>query len=488
MNNTPKTISIVDAMSSGIPNVQIKTEGGSIVNTGITYEELDNIDKANSKVEENTGFSNSPLINYTRISPNSNVPRNHKIDTITIHTMAGNLSVESCGELFSKSERQASSNYGIDSSGKIALYIEEKNRSWCSSNKDNDHRAVTIEVASINTTDFACSEAAWNSLIALCVDICKRNGIKKLLWKADKTLVGKVEQQNMTVHRWFAAKACPGDYLYSHMGKIADEVNNILNGVTSQTPVVSVPETENEEAAMYQFLKSKGISNFFIFGLMGNLWAESGIRANNLQNSYEAKLGSDEVYTAKVDDRSYSAESFINDKAGYGYAQWTFWSRKEKLYQYMELRHCSIADPEMQRDFLWEELNTTYKGMVASLKSATSLKAATDIVLTQFEKPADQSDTVKAKRLSYAQALFDKYAGSDNGNTATNSLPYQVRVLDDCLNIRSGAGTSYAKTGKQITDHGVYTIIEEAWVGNTLWGKLKSGAGWICLTKYTQKI
>lgn len=485
MSNTSKTVSIVDS-NNGLPNIQLKTEGGSIVNTGLTWEDLDNIDKANAKPEEKPKFSNSPLICYTRISPNSNVPRNHDIDTITIHTMAGNLSVETCGELFAQSSRQASSNYGIDNDGRIALYVEEKNRTWCSSNKANDHRAVTIEVASINTTDFACSEAAWNSLLNLCADICKRNNIKKLLWKADKSLIGKVEEQNMTVHRWFANKTCPGEYLYSRMGLIASTVNSILDG-SYKAPIETVPETENEEAGMYNFLKSKGINNFFIFGLMGNLWAESGIRANNLQNSYEAKLGSDIVYTANVDKGIYSSDSFIHDKAGYGYAQWTFWSRKEQLWKFKESRKCSIADPAMQRDFLWQELTTIYKGMVAQLNAAKSLKEATDIVLTQFEKPANQSDAVKAKRLSYAEALYNKYA-TNNDNTSASKLPYQVRVIDDCLNIRKGPGTSYEKTGKQITDHGVYTIINEVWVGNTLWGELKSGAGWICLTKYTQKI
>lgn len=144
--------------------------------------------------------------------------------------MAGDLSVESCGNLFAKSSRQASSNYGIGSDGRIAMYVEEKDRSWCSSNKSNDHRAITIEVANDGgaETGWHISDKAYNALIALLVDICKRNDIEKLLWKADKSLIGKVDKQNMTVHRWFAAKACPGDYLYNLHGQIAKEVNEIL--------------------------------------------------------------------------------------------------------------------------------------------------------------------------------------------------------------------------------------------------------------------
>lgn len=186
-------------------------------------------------------MSNSSLVSYTRISPNKTTPRNHKIDTITIHCMAGDLSVESCGNLFAKSSRQASSNYGIGSDGRIAMYVEEKDRSWCSSNKSNDHRAITIEVANDGgaETGWHISDKAYNALIALLVDICKRNDIKKLLWKADKSLIGKVDKQNMTVHRWFAAKACPGDYLYNLHGQIAKEVNEILGVIEKPKAEVS---------------------------------------------------------------------------------------------------------------------------------------------------------------------------------------------------------------------------------------------------------
>lgn len=182
-------------------------------------------------------MSNSTLATYTRISPNKTSPRNHKIDTITIHCMAGNLTVERCGEGFAKRTRMASSNYGIGSDGRIGLYVEEKDRSWCSSNKANDMRAVTIEVANDGgaATGWHVSEAAMTSLIALVTDICRRNGIKQLLWKGDKKLIGQVDKQNMTVHRWFKNKACPGDYLYGKHAYIAAEVNKRL-GVTEAQP------------------------------------------------------------------------------------------------------------------------------------------------------------------------------------------------------------------------------------------------------------
>lgn len=171
-------------------------------------------------------MSNSPLVSYTKRSPNHSGKRTHAIDTISVHCMAGNLSVESCGALFAKSSREASSNYGIGSDGRIALYVDEANRSWCTSSRSNDQRAITIEVANTVAADpWPISDAAYNALINLLVDICQRNGIKKLLWEGNKNLIGQVGRQNMSVHRWFAAKACPGDWLYEHHGQIAEEVN-----------------------------------------------------------------------------------------------------------------------------------------------------------------------------------------------------------------------------------------------------------------------
>ena len=176
-------------------------------------------------------MSNSTLISYTKLSPNHSGKRTKKIDTITIHCMAGQLSVESCGALFAKSSKGASSNYGIGPDGRIALYVDESNRSWCTSSNANDQRAVTIEVASDATHPYAVRDKAYDALLDLVTDICKRNGIKKLAWSTNKnTRVNHLNGCNMTVHRDYAAKACPGDYLYRLQGKIASEVNLRLKG------------------------------------------------------------------------------------------------------------------------------------------------------------------------------------------------------------------------------------------------------------------
>lgn len=181
-------------------------------------------------------MSNSPLVDYTRISPNKNSPRNHKIDTITIHCVVGQCTAETLGNIFAPTSRQASSNYGVGTDGKIGMYVEEKDRSWCSSNAANDNRAVTIEVASDTKHPYAVNDRAFAALLDLVTDICKRNGIKKLVWstkKADR--VNHKNGCNMTVHRDYANKSCPGDYLYNRHGEIAAEVNSRL-GVADTAP------------------------------------------------------------------------------------------------------------------------------------------------------------------------------------------------------------------------------------------------------------
>lgn len=255
------------------------------------------------------GYTNSSLVTYTKLSPNHSSLRSHTIDRITPHCVVGQCSVETLGAIFAQPSRQASCNYGIGADGRVALIVEEKNRSWCSSSRENDQRAVTIECASETKAPYSFRSVVYEKLIYLCTDICRRNGKTKLLWLGDKakTLAYKPAQDEMvlTVHRWFANKSCPGDWMYARMGDLAAKVTARLNG--------------NSEA-----------------------------------------------------------------------------------------------------------VNT-------------------------------------------------------NG-TGTASLPYKVRVTIPDLNIRTGPGTNYQKTGK-FTGKGIFTIVEE----KNGWGKLKSGAGWISLT-YAEKL
>ncbi len=202
-------------------------------------------------------MSNSPLVNCTMISPNKNTPRDHTIDTITIHCVVGQLSAEGIGNCFTSPSVQASCNYGIGTDGRIVLCVEEKDRSWCSSNAANDNRAVTIECASDTTHPYAINDKVYKSLINLCVDICRRNGIKALKWKADKSLIGQADKQNMTVHRWFANKACPGDYIYNRLGQIASEVNARLGNNASTVHTSITGTAEATVVQMRAYIKKK---------------------------------------------------------------------------------------------------------------------------------------------------------------------------------------------------------------------------------------
>lgn len=183
-------------------------------------------------------MSNSNLVNYVKLSPHCNKPRLHKIDKITIHHMAAvNASIERCGEEFAKPNRRGSSNYGIGSDGRIGMYVEEKNRAWTSSSPANDHRAVTIEVANDGgAPDWHVSDKALAATIDLCVDICRRNGIKALNFTGDAT-------GNLTMHRYFTATSCPGPYLASKFPYIAQEVNRRL-GTLHITPGKKKPTEE----------------------------------------------------------------------------------------------------------------------------------------------------------------------------------------------------------------------------------------------------
>lgn len=168
---------------------------------------------------------NSPLIDYVFLSPNANFPRGGEIRKLTIHHMAGNLTLEGLGASFAQRDRRASSNYAIDSQGRVALYVEEANQAWTSRSPKNDSQAVTIEVANDEIGgDWHVSDTSYERLLELCADICRRNGIKELCYTGDET-------GNLTLHSMFySGTECPGPYLKSRMDEIAAEVNRRLAG------------------------------------------------------------------------------------------------------------------------------------------------------------------------------------------------------------------------------------------------------------------
>ena len=219
-------------------------------------------------------YTNSSLVSYTNLSPNHSGQRTHSIDRITPHCVVGQLTAESICGCFTSPSREASCNYGIGKDGKIALCVEEKNRSWCSSSSANDQRAVTIECASDLNHPYAMTTAVYNSLVKLCTDICKRNGKKKLLWLGDKNKTlnysPKSDEMVLTVHRWFATKSCPGDWLFSRIGDLASKVTAKLSGNTSantgtlyrvQTGAFSKKANAD---AMEKKLKAKGFDTYMV--------------------------------------------------------------------------------------------------------------------------------------------------------------------------------------------------------------------------------
>lgn len=506
-------------------------------------------------------YTNSPLVSYIKLSPNySSRVRSYnpegKIRKITIHHMAGNLTVEVCGKVFASGSRQASSQYGVGTDGRVGMYVEEKNRAWTSSNGNNDSVAVTIEVANDGgaSTNWHVSDKALASLIDLCTDICKRNDIDELVY-----VIKDIEKSNLTRHDWFAATACPGPYLGSKFPYIVEEVNKRI-GAEGKQPVQGTVEVE--PVYWYRVRKSwadaksqlgafKVLANaqqkvdenpgYFVYdmdgkqvypeidvdddvviepvvavevdkllwdmldelkftpagkaGMIGNIDAESGLKPNNLQQTYEGRFGlTDESYTRKVDDGSYT--NFVNDKAGYGLAQWTFWSRKQNLLNFCKDMKTSIGDATMQCKFLIKELKG-YKHVLEVCQTTADVREASTVILKEFEAPADQGQKQQDKRYDMSMVYYNKFVGELAEPVQPEApkpvdpkpaefTPYMVKVTIDDLNIRKGPGTNYAKNG--VTGVGSFTIVtESAGQGATKWGKLKSGVGWISLD-YAKKV
>lgn len=221
-------------------------------------------------------MSNSKLVSYTKLSPNHSGKRTMNIDRITPHCVAGQCSVETLGDIFAPVSRQASSNYGIGVDGRVGLYVPENMRSWCSSSKENDQRAVTIECASDTFAPYAMNNNVYKTLVNLCVDICKRNGKNKLLWfgNKEKTLSYNPAKNEMviTVHRFFANKSCPGDWLYSRLGELAEIVTKhlIIDGLVDEPNKilyrVQVGAFKNKANATAQLekLKNAGFNTYMV--------------------------------------------------------------------------------------------------------------------------------------------------------------------------------------------------------------------------------
>ena len=251
--------------------------------------------------------------------------------------------------------------------------------------------------------------------------------------------------------------------------------------VTPTTP--AAPAVEGEKGIWDTLMAFIG-NACGVAGLMGNLYAESALNPKNLQNNGNKALGmTDDEFTAAMDAGVY--DNFVDDGYGYGLAQWTYHSRKAALLAYVRERGVSVGDLAAQLGFLCKELEG-YSSVLSALKNATSVRAASDVVLTKFEKPADQGESVQKKRAAYGQKYYDKYAGNVAPQPAADGS-FQVKVSITNLNIRTGPGTNYPRTGS-FTGAGQFEIAEtvSGEGSRSGWGRLESGAGWISLDYATR--
>ena len=493
-------------------------------------------------------MSNSKLISCSIPSPFNSGQRTHSIDRITPHCVVGQCTAEGLGECFADASTLTSSNYGIDKDGRVGMYVEEKNRSWCSSSNANDQRAITIECASDTTEPYAFRDIVYQTLIKLCVDICKRNGKTKLLWFGDKDKTLNYEPKSgemiLTVHRWFANKSCPGNWMYAKMGDLAEKVTAALGsgtggtdgaGATQGTQASAFSELSEADVvksvgtlftadqkktgilasvSMAQFILESGYGKSElaqnannVFGmkcsLSGNTWSGStwdGKSKYTKQTKEQNKDGSYETITA--DFRKYPCvEDSISDHSAY-----LLGAKNENKLRYDGLKGCTDYRKAVQiiKDGGYAT-SLTYVENLCSIIERWNLtrfdvkESETAIAWYRVRKTWADSKTQKGayKILENAKKCADENPGYSvfdvNGvniytsktNTET-AVPFLVKVSITDLNIRKGPGTDYERT--QFIPVGVYTIVEvKSGKGSTAgWGRLKSGAGWISLDYCTR--
>lgn len=493
------------------------------------------------------GYSNSSLVAYMLLSPNHSGLRTERIDRISPHCVVGQCTAEGLGDWFHKSSTQASSNYGIDKNGRIGLYVEEKNRSWCTSSNANDQRAVTIECASDKAEPYAMHQVVYERLVDLCEDICRRNGKKKLLWFGDKNkslnYQPKADEMLITVHRWFANKSCPGDWLYARLGDLASKVTSRLGsgnvevipsgmqaeefqGLTEEQVLAKVGPLFTADQKKSGILASVSMAQFILesgygkselalganncFGmkksLSGNTWSGSvwdGVSIYKKKTQEQKADGSYVTVTAEF--RKYpNVDDSIADHSAY-----LLGAKNGEKFRYDGLKGCSDHKKAVQiiKDGGYAT-SLTYVEKLCSIIEKWKL--------TQYDVTDKNSDVIKYYRVrkswgdaasqlgaysvfDNAKAMADKHPGykvydwngkqiypavmsGTVGGMSNADCPFTVKVSVPDLNIRTGAGTDTAKTGK-FTGVGVFTIVQvKSGSGSTLgWGKLKSGAGWISL-------
>jgi len=374
--------------------------------------------------------------------------------------------------------------------GTVYQTLPWNHRGWhCGGSGNNTHIGVEMcEPGCIKYTSgstFTCSDKAaaqavakrtYDAAVELFAMLCKKYGLNPLT--------------NICSHKEGCAKGIASnhgdpEHLWTQLGTgyTMDGFRKAVKAAMDGLPAVDAPAADSGEmtdAEMFAFFKAQGFTDAGAAGLMGNLDAESCLSAINLQNNGNTRLSMTDVeYTAAVDSGAYT--NFVKDGYGYGLAQWTYWSRKQQLLDFTKAAGVSVGHKKKQCEFIIREL-AGYPSVLQTLRTAKTVREASDAVMLKYECPANQSEANQAARANRGQSFFNKYAGSGSG------LPFKVKVSVPDLNIRTGAGTNFARTG-QYTGEGIFTITEiKPGVGSASgWGKLKSGAGWVSLD-YCSKI
>lgn len=341
-----------------------------------------------------------------------------------------------------------------------------------SSTNANKMGYIGFEICEDSTNDRVYLQKVYHEAVELCAHLCKTFNLDPT---KDGVIIShhegnrrKLASNHADVEHWWTKHGFTMTQFRSDVAKLVDKVNI---EVGAPVPVLWNPQQ------LWSAIKTYGLTDEGTAAVMANIQAESGGRSNNLQNSYESRLGfTDEAYTAAVDSGKYTG--FVKDKAGYGYCQWTFWSRKDGLLKMAKEQKVSIGDSKLQLDYLFQELGRGYSALLTGLREGHNVEQLTRDFMTQFERPASKDDKkAQGARIAYAKDFLAKFSTSD---VAAAKLPYKVRVDRTNLNIRTGPSSSTKSKG--FIKAGVYTITEEkSGPGSTLWGKLKSGAGWIAL-------
>ena len=432
-------------------------------------------------------YTNSKMVVCTKLSPNHSGQRTHSIDRISPHCVVGQVTAESLGSLFAKSSYKASSNYGIDKNGRVGMYVEEKNRSWCTSSNSNDQRAVTIECASDTKSPYRMNDAVYETLIKLCIDICRRNGKKKLLWFGDKNKTlnysPKADEMVITVHRWFASKSCPGDWLYSRLGDLAKKVTAELSG-----------DDEEDDTEIDKGLQAKDLaafSNEEVIAKVGPLFTadqkKTGVLASISLAQFILESGYGKSELAQQANNCFGMKKSLSGNTWEG-SVWDGKSIYTKKTREQRSWGTETVTAQFRKYACIEDSIADHSAYLLGAKKGSALGYEGLKGCTDYRKAAQ---IVKAGGYATSTAYVDKLCSIieqwkltqydtdvalvEEEKTAAVKLPYLIRVSKR-IDIKRSASASAATARK--CPVGIYTIVAE----QNGYGKLKSGAGWVRLS------